>query len=618
MTAVAVWRGRRDASVGASVAGPLLGALRATGDERTAWWRAGPLVVAMTDLSHAAPLGDVAAPSVIGDDLLWLAGEVLAARGPLAGVTATSSRRLAFRMALLADVRARGDAAIRDLDGEFVAIRWRANSHLTVWTDRFGALPLFRAAWADGVVLASTVRATLCCPGADPAPDLNALREAASFGGFRLGDRTNVSAVKTVAAATAVAVAADLAVSSASYWHWRDLPRPAPGSLEEAVRETQRLWAQAITRRLDGLARPGQTLSGGLDSRAILAEAAPRAPAWRAITYGVPRSDDVRYAEASARVAGVPCDALGLYAGGDPRWLDIRSALIQSTDGLIELGDLMHGEALDAVAQAMDGLVSGYIGDAVVGPTFNDVTTPAGVLGALPYYGGRLGMPEPDALALAARLIEAEQGAAPRFVLFDHKLPQSTNHTHGSLWRARVRIRRPFLDHDFFDWCQGLEADWRGDHDLQTRWVLRTWPDLFGTVPWQKTGVPVGASRLWLQAARAGRLARRVAARALLPVGVVLPARQRSFTDDARYWRAPGVRERIAEPIRRPGALAHGIWGEDTVRAVLDAWERSADAPAQAIGALYVFEHYHRGLAAALSACRAFAAPLPSPLPAGP
>ena len=617
MTAVAVWRGRMDAILGASVAGPLLGALRTTGDERAAWWQAGPLVVAMTDLGGVAALGDGAAPAVIGDDVLWLSGEVLAAHGPLEGVTATTSRLMPFRMALLADVRARGDAAIRDLDGEFVAVRWRANAHLTVWTDRFGALPLFHAAWADGVVLATTVRAALCCPGADPAPDLDALREAVSFGGFRLGNRTNVRAVKTVAAATAVTVAPDLAVATAPYWRWRDIQRAAPASLEEAVHETARLWAQAIARRLDGLVRPGQTLSGGLDSRAILAEAAPRAPAWRAITYGVPRADDVRYAEAAARVAGVPCDALGLYAGGDPRWLEIRSALIQSTDGLIELGDLMHGEALDAVAEAMDGLVSGYIGDAVVGPTFNDVTTPAGVLGALPFYGGRLGMSEPDALALAARLISAEHGASARFVLFDHKLPQSTNHTHGSLWRTRVRIRRPFLDHDFFDWCQGLDVGWRGERDLQTNWLLRSWPRLFGSVPWQKTGVPVGASRLRVQVARAGRFAQRVAARALHPVGVVVPARQRAFTDDARYWRAPGVRERIAEPIRGPGALAHRIWGEATVGALLDDWEGAADAPAQVIGALYVFEQYHRGLASALSVCRAFAAPPASPLPAG-
>ena len=109
-----------------------------------------------------------------------------------------------------------------------------------------------------------------------------------------------------------------------------------------------------------------------------------------------------------------------------------------------------------------------------------------------------------------------------------------------------------------------------------------------------------------------------MAARALRPLGVVVPARQRSFIDDARYWRASPVRERIAEAIRRPGALAHGIWGEAAVGAVLDDWERAAEAPAQVIGALYVFEQYHRGLGAALSACRAFTAPDASPIPADP
>ena len=608
MTSIGVWRARHPEGA-PQLAGPLLAALRTLPTDRAAWWHVGPLVVAMTDLPRAGDLALEAGPARIDDDLLWLAGEVVAARGPLAHVTAVHSRTVAFRRALLADVIARGSAAIRDLDGEFVAVRWSADGALTVWTDRFGAIPLFHAAWRDGTVLATTVRATLIGPLADTTPDLDAIREAATFGGFRLGDRTNVRAVRRVAAATAVALAPDLTERRQAYWHWRDLPRPTPTSMHEAVEETERLWARAVIRRLDGLIRPGQTLSGGLDSRAILAEAAPRARGWHAVTYGIAGSDDVRLAIKCARISGVTCEAVSLYAGGDPRWLDVRTALVDSTDGLIELGDLMHGEALDAVSGAMDGMLSGYIGDAVVGPTFNEVTTPAQLLDALPYYGGRLGMPHDEALALAARLIASEGGAAPRFALFDHKLPQSTNHAHGSLWRARVRLRRPFLDHDFFDWCQGLDPEWRGARGLQSAWLRRTWPRLFASVPWQKTGVPVGASSARHQAARAARFAARVARRALGAIGVTLPARQRSFTDDARYWRAPGVRERIGAPLRRADALVHSAWDAHTVIGVLDDWERSALAPAQVIGALYVFETYHAGLGATLAACRAATAP---------
>src|SRR5258706_174622 len=81
---------------------------------------------------------------------------------------------------------------------------------------------------------------------------------------------------------------------------------------------------------------------------------------------------------------------LPLYAGD---WLRTRSAHIQSTDGLIELGDLMHLESLPLQRSRFDVHVSGYIGDAVSGPTFAGLRTADDVLASLPWYGASISLP---------------------------------------------------------------------------------------------------------------------------------------------------------------------------------------------------------------------------------
>jgi len=574
------------------------------------WWRGG-LAVALLEL----PEGGEAAPSIEeryrpvasadGRHHLWFAGEVFDAGGRVAeAMTASASRTAAFRTALLAALLAHGPEVLAQVDGEFHAVLWdQAERRLTLANDRFGGLPLYRGRSAAGFAFAASVRGVLAAPGISADPNPEALREAVTFGGYRLGGRTNVAAVKMLQGGSVLAVE-DGGETIAPSWRFRDLAPVPERPLPELVEEADALWARAIERRLEGAKRPGQTLSGGLDSRAILAAAAPRAAGWTAITYGVPGCDDALYAERAARAAGARWVFAALYAGGtDGDWLDRRTAYVQATDGLIELVDLMHLETLPLQAELLDLHLSGYIGDAVAGPTFNDVTDAAGVLAALPYYGGRLGMPYDQALARAAALAEDERPAPARFAVFAHKLPQATNRWTAA-WRPYFRVRKPFTDYALFDFFQGLPRRVRGEQALYARWLRRRWPALFARIPNQKTGLPVLASPLRVQAVRARRYAWRKAQPALAALGLPARPRQRAYSDDERTWREPSVRARIEATIRRPGALCREILGGTAVDAVLTDWFERGAAPAQVVGALYVYEAYHRDLGATIAAAR--------------
>jgi hypothetical protein len=316
---------------------------------------------------------------------------------------------------------------------------------------------LYWAQSPQGFAFAGGVRGVLMAPGVSAAPDVEAIREAVSFGGFRLGDRTNVAAVKMVAGASVVTVK-DGSPTFRRYWHWRDIAPVAERTMPELIEELHHRWQLAVKRRLAGARRPGQTLSGGLDSRAILAEAVPQTDTWTAITYGIAGCDDAKYARKAAEVVGATWLFHPLY-GAD--WLDRRTQTFQQNDGLIDLTDSMHLETLPMQAERIDVHLSGYIGDAVSGPTFNEVTSVEGVLHKLPYYGTELGLGYAEAQALAEKMIEQLNGASARFALFDHKLPQATNRWCAA-WRPWFRVRRPFTDYAFFDFCQGLPAVVRG------------------------------------------------------------------------------------------------------------------------------------------------------------
>jgi asparagine synthase (glutamine-hydrolysing) len=428
-------------------------------------------------------------------------------------------------------------------------------------------------------------------PGVSADPDREALREALTFGGFRLGDRTNVAAVKAFPAATIVTVR-ERKMSMRRYWNWNDIA-PVKASIPEAIEQLTVLWSRAIDIRLKGAQRPGQTLSGGLDSRAILAEAAPKCSSWTAITYGIPGCDDARYAEAAARRLNVNWIFHRLYSGTDPDWLDLRSSFIQETDGLIQLGDLMHLETLPLQARLLDTHLSGYIGDAVIGPTFNDIDTLDDALTAMPYYGDRFGIERARAVAMLRELAQPLKNAPLRFLVFDHKLPQSTNRWTAA-WRPWFRVRKPFTDYALFDFAQGLQPTMRSEHAIYDRWLLSRYPQLFRDIPNQKTGMPILTPRWRVQIERAQRYSWRKFFRPLLNrIGIPVKPRLRYYTDDERFWSAPSARRRIEDMILRKSSISSEMFGQQTVRAFLSDWFERGAAPAQAVGAMYVYEAYH-------------------------
>jgi asparagine synthetase B (glutamine-hydrolysing) len=594
------WQANQSGESARAVVHCMAAALRVHARQVVEFWGDDSLAVGMflpppLANEETAPLAHVV--SAGGRFALWMCGEVF----DWDGLPIDGPRRKTVAQQLLTRLTTEGAAALRELDGEYqVVVFDRANRSLALHTDRFAALPIYWSSNRSGFAFAGGVRGVLMAPEVECRPDVTAIREAVSFGGYRLRQRTNVEDV-AMAPPAAVLTVCGGEVRTRRYWSWAESPTATERPCHERLDRARDAWRHAMAARLEGSRKPGLLLSGGLDSRAILAEASVQRPGdIMAVSYGVPECDDVRYARRAARAAGAQWHLHPLYGAG---WLERRLSHLHATDGLVNLVDLMHMEVLPQLADHMDVYLSGYIGDVVSGSTYFDIQTPDDLLAQLPYYGGTLGMPHAQARDVAGQLLQ-ETAGSPRFAIYDHKFPQAINRVTEAA-RPWVRVRRPFVDYRFWRQAYEVPAALRRQHHWHEHWLRSTYPNLFARIPNQRTGVPPGASRFRHQVTRATRYgARRVlgaASRAGLPVRVP----QRSYHPDWEAWRRPEVRGLISDTILRSDSIVGQVFGRPALADTLgDYFERDA-APTQVIGALFVFEHYHRTLSDSIRQWRA-------------
>src|SRR6185436_19713275 len=118
----------------------------------------------------------------------------------------------------------------------------------------------------------SELKGLLGLPGFSPTIDQNALRDFVGVG-HMLGNRTWFDGVQVLSAATVLTW--DLRNQTAlerRYWSW-DQVQPLSDNIDEreVLHELGDLFVAGVRRRCNDTAAVGLTLSGGLDSRAILA-----------------------------------------------------------------------------------------------------------------------------------------------------------------------------------------------------------------------------------------------------------------------------------------------------------------------------------------------------------
>lgn len=274
----------------------------------------------------------------------------------------------------------------------------------------------------------------------------------------------------------------DNTLTKKRYWSWGTIQRSSI-TLETASEELASLLDKAIKSRKFGNYRVGVGLSGGFDSRAILASIRHDKPI--TYTFGIEESEDVRLAKKVAGVAGVKNVHFDMRIDN---WLPKRFSGVWKTDGMLNMYHMHYSHLMDEIPKIMDVNLSGFLGDGVLGSTYLtkkgktflnkriDHTT------AQHYYGEYYKFSDPNDSFFDIPKVDA--------YLFYNRGRRLTGL---GMEEANKTIyqRLPFMDNKLLDFSYSLPDEFRENSIMYHRALLMKYPEFYKDIPHATSGVPI-------------------------------------------------------------------------------------------------------------------------------
>jgi asparagine synthase (glutamine-hydrolysing) len=205
---------------------------------------------------------------------------------------------------LEAGLRAQGAGFLRKVRGSFAAALWNETQRkLTLVSDAFGSQPLYVADLGERIAFGSSLSAVVSAAGLGNEIDPVGLSQFFTFGQY-LEDNTSHSAIRVLPAATVFSWSpCQQRAHEEVYWQ--------PGSAavsyrstSDALEQVDLSFAESVRRASSGSGKLGLSLSGGLDSRTILAAIDHRSVSLQSVCSAIEGSIDQRCATEIARLVG--------------------------------------------------------------------------------------------------------------------------------------------------------------------------------------------------------------------------------------------------------------------------------------------------------------------------
>lgn len=364
---------------------------------------------------------------------------------------------------------------------------------LRLFGDKLGIRPLYY--WHDNekVVFASALRILEQLPFVAKRRSDAGVAELIAFG-FPLGDRTQYDGISVIREAEVIEFSLE-GPRKTQYMRWTDLPTHTC-SRASAVVEIQTRFHEAISIRRQDDTRVAAFLSGGMDSRAIVAALHCSGAEVQGLNFSPAGSQDRELARSYASTLGIPLLAHPRTA--EPKG-GFRLALTRYVDTLIEAGEVK--------ADRPRALWSGDGGSVAVGNVhLDDQLVQALRRGArqeaireffklnqigFPY---RLLRPEKHALikeflfggvnAELDRLECADPGQSLFLFLMMNDQRRHLYDVYEELDLHRLEYQLPFFDIPLLEFIYGLPIEYRNNHRFYSDW-FNAFPPTTRAVPWQ-------------------------------------------------------------------------------------------------------------------------------------
>ena len=413
---------------------------------------------------------------------------------------------------------------VDQLNGEFNLVLWdKGQNSLVIANDRYGMRPWYVLRLGVGFVLSPEVKGLL--PFIEPSPklDLEILVGFLAFNKIRLADRTLIEGISVLPPSSLWVI--DLGsgrIERQRYWQFRYsdcmTAEPAPDQVVDALVDCYR---EVMARRsqVRGNRRVGISLSGGLDSRSMVAALLPdQRSTMSAHTYGLIDSDEVQLARQAAESAGMQQYLYPLKADDFVVNAQVSARLSDELDIFVQgCQDQWHRQARDRI----DVLMTGIDLDVTLGGIYVDsevlkATDDRDVLDLLKRKN--CVFPESDLKQLLGNRLRTIAGDAPYNLALDllANLPQETPAAKYDLFINQFSMRRiimlryalirfhletasPMYDYDFMEMITAIPTSQRAGHRTFIPF-LRRLSETLAAIPYQRTMLPATAPReFWPQ-----------------------------------------------------------------------------------------------------------------------
>ncbi len=435
--------------------------------------------------------GSFTVPARVDDGTVatFVAGEPLIA--PRGGVR---RNRADDTTALHAELRAGRHDVLARARGVFSVARYdRQAKTLVIATDKLGVRPMYW--WTDGdlVVFSSTIRLIESCTLLEKHIDLSGLGERVALS-YALGARTPYAQVSLLRAAEVLEIST-AGITSAEYFRWQDVASDASDEATLTARAYDAFMAGVRLRRGSDTTSTA-FLSGGLDSRCVVAALRSERMDVHTFNFSPPGSEDREYGAQLARAAGTTHEELEMDAPVDPGWSAMianarqrstasiasrveRPQVVWSGDGgSVGMGHVyLRPPVVErCAANDPDGAVAAYL-------AAERGTVPVGLL----VEGVRAEMSSAPVRGVRAELATLDAGELTQtFYLFLMQNDQRRHlHRHfEEIDQHRLELLLPFYDSDFLAIIASVPVASRLYHAFYVKWLAHFPTYVLGT-RWQ-------------------------------------------------------------------------------------------------------------------------------------
>ncbi|WP_022854474.1 asparagine synthase-related protein [Thermodesulfatator atlanticus] len=416
---------------------------------------------------------------------------------------------------------------LKDLEGIFSFCLWdKSKDTIYVGVDKFGLKHIFYADLPESFLFAAELKAFTRHSNFPKDLDFLTLAELFHFG-FALGEGTLFERAKLLPNATILAYnLREKSFGLTKYWDEKGLFTPRGGHKRLPYQEICLLFGQAVQKRARPKDRLGLSISGGLDSRSILAALGEKARGLPSYTLGLPGCQDERLAFRLAQAMGTKHKFVPITEETLKNFLSLARTLIYFSDGFYFPHESTEKTALDYFERAdFRILMRGHGGELVkcalafpvqVDKAVSSAPTPT-LLAEILFRKTNLVLCDfPGEALFQNKELRASYQALSKTCLnfvkayYDDYLPEDVfmlfylkEYIHRqavaslNIFRTEIECSIPFLDSRFLRQAFLLPPHLRYDGQIQKAIVKHFAPPLV-KIPDSNTGAPLDAGKLRL------------------------------------------------------------------------------------------------------------------------